>query len=213
MTALRLTDRELVVAVEGLDRPDPTRDPDATATLRVIARALVRVELRRSFGDAVVELRAWADEHEAVTGRVEGDAVELRRAPREALPPALVRAAGLAGGAGPDGHDGRAPLPVGAAALLAARDHLRTGDRAAAAEQLRGAQDVEAALAVADTIRHSFVAQGSWREPDGEWHAGAVAALDAGPGGWWSFVPGAADGALEPTDADALSARLVGLIP
>ena len=169
----------------------------------------MRVELRRSFGDVVVELRAWADEHEAVTGRVEGDAVELRRAPREALPPALVRAAGLAGGPGPDDHAGRAPLPVSASALLAARDRLRTGDRAGAAEQLRGAQDVDAALAIADTIRHAFVAQGSWREPDGEWHAGTVAALDAGPAGWWSFVPGAADGALEPTDAHALSARLV----
>ncbi len=173
----------------------------------------MRVELRRSFGDVVVELRAWADEHEAVTGRVEGDGVELRRAPREALPPALVRAAGLAGGPGPDDHDGRTPLPVSAAALLAARDHLRTGDRAAAAEQLRGAQDVDAALAIADTIRHAFVAQGSWREPDGEWHMGTVAALDAGPAGWWSFVPGAAEGALEPTDAHALSARLVRLLP
>jgi hypothetical protein len=148
-----------------------------------------------------------------VTGRVEGEDIELRRAPREALPPALVRATGLAGGPGADRHDGRSPLPVSASALLAARDHLRTGDRAAAAEQLRAAQDVDAALSVADTIRNSFVVQGSWREADGEWHAGTVAALDAGPGGWWSFVPGATDGALEPTDADALSARLVGLIP
>jgi hypothetical protein len=213
MPALRLTDRELTTAVAELDRPDDTRDPDATATLRVVARAIVRVELRRSFGDAVVELRAWADEHEAVTGRVEGEDIELRRAPREALPPALVRATGLAGGPGADRHDGRSPLPVSASALLAARDHLRTGDRAAAAEQLRAAQDVDAALSVADTIRNSFVVQGSWREADGEWHAGTVAALDAGPGGWWSFVPGATDGALEPTDADALSARLVGLIP
>jgi hypothetical protein len=239
MPALRLTDRELVVAVALAEAPgrtllarpdaqerlaslrragvvgaDGALEPDAAATLLVVARAIVRVDLRRSFGDAIVELRTWADESDAVTGRVEGDTLELRRAPREALPSALVRAAGLADGHGPKDGDRRAPLPVSAAALLAARDHLRTGDRGAAIAALdRAGEDLDAALAVADTLRLAFVAQGSWRERDGEWHPGTVAALDAGAAGWWSFDPGAEDDAVRPTDAHALSARLVGLLP
>jgi hypothetical protein len=239
---LRLTDRELAVAVALveapghalLDRPeaqtelaalrhagviDPAGipDPDAAATLRVIARALVRVELRRSLGDDASELRAWADDLEAVTGIVDGPAVELRRAPREALPPALVRAAWLADGPGPAPDDDRRPLPVTSGALVAARTDLRAGRRDAARERLlvAGLDDdaAEAALAVAGDLRRAFVAQGSWRERDGEWHAGTVAALDAGAAGWWSFTPGASEGDVEPTDAHALSARLVGLLP
>jgi EspG family len=239
---LRLTDRQLAVAVAlveapghalldrpdaqaqlaalrqtGVIGPDGVPDPEDAATLRVIARALVRVELRRSAGDEASELRAWADEDDAVTGVVDGEAVELRRAPREALPQALVRAAGLADDPGPRDGDGRAPVPVAGAALLAARERLRAGDSAAALDGLVAAglagRTAGEALAIAGGIRLAFVAQGSWREPDGEWHTGSVAALDAGVAGWWSFVPGAADGALEPTDAHALSARLIGLLP
>jgi hypothetical protein len=239
---LRLTDRQLAVAVAlveapghavlespgaqgqlaalrhaGVVGPDGVVDPDAAATLRVIARALVRVELRRSAGDESSALRAWADEDDAVTGVVDGHAVELRRAPREALPQALVRAAGLAEDPGPRDGDGRAPVPVTGAALLAARDRLRAGDPAGALDGLHAAgltgRAAGEALAIAEGIRLAFIAQGSWREPDGEWHAGSVAALDAGVAGWWSFVPGATDGALEPTDAHALSARLVRLLP
>lgn len=238
---LRLTDQQLAVAVAlveapghallsradaqaqlaalrhaGVVGPDGTPEPEAAATLRVLARALVRVELRRSVGEDVDELRAWADERDAVTGSVDGDTVELRRAPREALPPTLVRAAGLADSLELPEDDDRVSLPLAPAVLGEARAKVRAGDARGALEHLRAAgldgPAADQAFAVAECLRRAFVAQGSWREPDGEWHADLVAGLDAGEAGWWSYRPGG-DGPLEPTSAEALAARLLELLP
>ena len=214
MPALRLTDRELAVAVALVEAPgyraarssgraeDAPRGaaPRRRRRRRRHARARCRRHVaRRRTGDRTRRAaplvrrrrrRAARLGRRARGGDRPGRGRRGRAAPRAARG-ASARARARRGPRrrpGPEDHDARAPLPVSAAALLAARDDLRTGDRTAAAEQLRGAQDVDAALAIADTIRHAFVAQGSWREPDGEWHTGTVAALDAGPAGWWSFV-------------------------
>jgi hypothetical protein len=239
---LRLTHRELAVAVAlitspghaVLDRADARgqlaalrragvldergvpAEPAAT-TLRAVARPLVRVEIRRTTGDEVAELRAWADEAHAVTGRMRGEVAELQPVPRETLPRALVRDAGLAGGRAAAPGDTRAPIAVAPPVLLAAREQIRAGDGAEALATLHAAglagRAAGEALAIAEAVRLAFVAIASWREPDGEWHTGTVAGVDAGPAGWWSLSPGSPDGALEPTDAHRLAARLVGLLP
>jgi hypothetical protein len=241
MTALRLTDRELAAAVTlatspghallsrpdtalqlaslrqaGVVGPDGTLDEDAAATLTAVARPLVRVELRRADGDATREWRAWADEAHAVTGSLAAGATELRRIPREALPQALVRIAGLAAERDEPEDDDRVAIPVAPKVITEARGRARAGDARAALEHVRAAgldgPAADQAFALAECLEYAFVAQGSWREPDGEWHAGTVAALVAGPLGWWTFTPGG-DGPLEPTDAPALSARVVSLLP
>ncbi len=241
MPTLRLTDRELAAAVALvtspghalLARPDTTRelaalrqagvvgadgtpDEEAAATLRAVGQPLVRVELQRSDGDDMSVWRAWADEAHAVTGGVAAGATELERIPREALPQALVRMAGLLDAPDPPEDDDRVTLPVAPAVVLAARERVRAGDARAGLEHVRAAgldgAAADQAFALAECLERAFVAQGSWREPDGEWHAGTVAALVAGPLGWWAFAPGG-DGPLEPTDAPALSARIVSLLP
>jgi hypothetical protein len=237
---LTLTERELAAAVAlvvdprgpVLQRPDarPALDgltraelldergalrEEAAPIVRAVARPLVRVELRVSDAqEAVQERRAWGDEAVAVTGRLDGDAVHLTRHDRDALPRELVRLAGLRT---TQRAEGRRPLRLHTAVLTGARERLRAGEGAAALEGLRtagleGAQ-VGAALALADGLQGAFVASGSWREPDGEWHTGVVAGLDGGTAGWWSWDPGAADAALEPTDAQTLGSRLVRLLP
>jgi hypothetical protein len=241
MPTLRLTDRELAAAVvlatspghallarpdaalqvaslrqAGVVGPDGTLDEDAAATLRVVARPLVRVELRRADGDEERELRAWADEADAVTGAVGAGAVALERIERAMLPQALVRWAGLVDGPETPEDDDRVTIPVAPEVVLEARERVRAADARAGLDHVRAAgldgAAADQAFALAECLQHAFVAQGSWREPDGEWHPGTVAALAAGPLGWWTFAPGS-DGPLEPTDAAALSARVVGLLP
>lgn len=236
---LRLSERELAVAVALaeqprhalLERPEAqahlaalraakvvepggTLAAPAARILRVVARPHLRVNLRTSDSD----LRAWADERDAVTGLVAGGTVALELLPRDELPRALVATAGLAGGAGAVAGDSRAPLSVAPAVLVEAQDLLRAGVANAALERLRAAapgspRAVGEALAVADGLRGGFVARGSWREPEGEWHAGTVAALDAGPAGWWTFAPDDGEIPLEPADAHGLIHRLVELLP
>jgi hypothetical protein len=239
---LRLTHRELAVAValvtspghEVLARPDARAQiaglrragvvddrgapaEPVAATLRAVGRPLVRVEIRRTAGEEVAELRAWADEAHAVTGRMEREVVELSALPWAQLPRALVRDAGLAGGRAAPAGDARTPVPVPSPVLLAARELVRDGDGEGALAILRAAglagPAAGAALAIAENARLVFVATGSWREGDGEWHTGTVAGLDAGPAGWWGLTPGSEDGILEPSDAHRLAGRLVGLLP
>lgn len=241
---LRLTDRELAVAVAlveapghalleradaqaqlaglrhaGVVRTDGSPDPDAAATLRVVARPIVRVELRRSADEAVVdELRAWADEEHAVSGRVEGGAVELRRLPRAELPSTLVRTAGLMERIELPEDDERdaLTLAIGPGVIAEGRRQVRAGRPRLALEHMH-AQGLEGlaadyAFGICECLRSAFVAQGSWRGPEGEWHAGTVAGLDAGELGWWSFTPGG-EGPILPTTAEVLMARLFELLP
>jgi hypothetical protein len=186
----------------------------AALPIRVVALPVVRMEARVVQGDDVRELRVWADERDAVLGTVDGDTVELHGVAWERFPGELGARIGLA--SRPPAHvtADRRPLPLRPALLSDVRARVREDDTAGALALLRehglSPRARGEALAVAEELRLAFTVTASWRERDGESHAGTVAALEAGVTGWWSLHP---DEGLRPSGPEALAADLLALLP
>jgi hypothetical protein len=189
----------------------------ATMPIRVVALPVVRIEASVVQGDRERELRVWADDRDAVLGTVEGDAVELEPVAWERFPGELGARLGLASRRPPHLTGEREPLPVPPPLLSAVRARVREGDADDALALLRE-QGLPPrvrgeALAIAEELRLTFSLSASWREPDGELHAGMLAALEAGVAGWWTFVPADPAAGLRPSDPEAIAADLLQLLP
>jgi hypothetical protein len=189
----------------------------AQTPIRVVALPVVRIEARVAHGDTERELRVWADERDAVLGTVDGDAVELQSVAWERFPAELGARIGLTSRRPARLTGAREPLPLPAPLLSDVCARVRADDTAGALALLRDRglppRARGEALAIAEELRLTFSVSASWRDGDGETHAGTLAGLEAGVAGWWTFAPDDPEGGLRPSDPEAIATDLLKLLP
>ncbi len=189
----------------------------AELPIRVVALPVVRIEARVARGDTEREWRVWADERDAVLGAVEDDAVELMPVAWERFPAELGARLGLSSRRPLHLTGEREPLPLSSPLLSDVRARVREDDAEGALALLRERglppRARGEALAIAEDLRLTFTVSASWREADGEAHAGTLTGLEAGVAGWWTFAPEDPDGGLRPSDPEAIATDLLKLLP